>query len=84
MRHETPTTAFGRAETEEPVKLDRSELVRLLHTQGENEQADKVEQQLPEEIDTDRDGDQLEALGLDTTQLMAKLAAGGFGGTIAP
>jgi len=66
------------------VKLDRSELVRLLHTQGENEQADEVEQELPEEIDTLRDGDQLEALGLDRTQLMAKLAAGGFGGTIAP
>jgi hypothetical protein len=71
-------------ETEETVKLDRSELVLLLHTQGENEQADKVEQELPEEIDTDRDGDQLDALGLDRTQLMAKLAAGGFGGTIAP
>ena len=66
------------------MKLDRSELVRLLHTQGENEQADKVERELPEEIDTLRDGDQLEALGLDRTQLMAKLAAGGFGGTIAP
>ena len=66
------------------MKLDRSELVRLLHTQGENEQADEVEQELPEEIDTLRDGDQLEALGLDRTQLMAKLAAGGFGGTIAP
>jgi hypothetical protein len=66
------------------VNLDRSELVRLLHTQGENDIADKVEQQLPEEIDTDRDSDQLDALGLDRTQLMAKLAAGGFGGTIAP
>jgi hypothetical protein len=66
------------------VNLDRSELVRLLHTQGENEIADKVEQQLPEEIDTDRDSGQLDALGLDRTQLMAKLAAGGFGGTIAP
>ena len=36
------------------MKLDRSELVRLLHTQGENDTADKVEQQLPEEVDTDR------------------------------
>jgi hypothetical protein len=66
------------------VKLDRSELARLLHTQGENDLAEKVEQQLPEEVDTDRDGDQLDALGLDRTQLMAKLAGGGFGGTIAP
>jgi hypothetical protein len=58
--------------------------VRLLHTQGENDLAERVEQQLPEQVDTDRDSSQLDALGLDRTQLMAKLAAGGFGGTIAP
>ena len=66
------------------MNLDRSELVRLLHTQGENDLAERVEQQLPEQVDTDRDSSQLDALGLDRTQLMAKLAAGGFGGTIAP
>jgi hypothetical protein len=66
------------------VKLDKQELVRMLRTQGDNDAADQVERGLPDEIDTDRDGDALEAMGLDRTQLMAKLAAGGFGGTIAP
>jgi hypothetical protein len=66
------------------VKLDKQELVRMLHTEGDNETADKVAAQLPDEIDTDRDGDALDAVGLDRTQLMAKLAGGGFGGTIAP
>jgi len=66
------------------VKLDRSELVRLLRTQGQNDIADQAESQLPEEVDTDRDGDRLDALGLDRTELMAKLAAGGFGNTITP
>jgi hypothetical protein len=66
------------------VKLDRSELVRLLRTQGENDIADQAESQLPEEVDTDRDGDRLDALGLDRTELLAKLAAGGFGNTITP
>jgi len=66
------------------VKLDKQELVRVLHTEGDNETADKVAAQLPDEIDTDRDGDALDAIGLDRTQLMAKLAGGGFGGTIAP
>jgi hypothetical protein len=66
------------------VKLDKQELVRMLRTQGDNDTADKVENDLPDEIDTDRDGDALDALGLDRTQLMAKLAAGGFGGTVAP
>jgi hypothetical protein len=66
------------------VKLDRDELVRVLRTEGDNDTADKVEADLPGEIDTDRDGDALDRLGLDGTQLMAKLAGGGFGGTIAP
>jgi hypothetical protein len=66
------------------VKLDKQELVRVLRTEGDNDTADRAESTLPEEIDTDRDGDALDDLGLDRTQLMAKLAAGGFGGTIAP
>jgi hypothetical protein len=66
------------------VKLDKQELLRMLRTQGDNDTADKAEGSLPDEIDTDRDGDALDALGLDRTQLMAKLAAGGFGGTVAP
>jgi hypothetical protein len=73
-----------RTERRPGVKLDKQELLRMLHTEGDNETADKVAAQLPDEIDTDRDGDALDAIGLDRTQLMAKLAAGGFGGTIAP
>ena len=66
------------------MELDKQELVRVLRTQGDNETADEVEKGLPDRIDTDRDGDALDAIGLDRTQLMAKLAGGGFGGTIAP
>ncbi len=66
------------------MKLDKQELVRMLRTEGDNDTADKVESSLPDEIDTDRDGDSLDSIGLDRTQLMAKLAAGGFGGSLAP
>jgi hypothetical protein len=66
------------------VKLDKQEFVRVLRTEGDNDTADKVEAELPDEIDTDRDGDALDRLGLDRTQLMAKLAGGGLGGTVAP
>jgi len=66
------------------MKLDKQELLRVLHTEGDNETADEVAAQLPDEIDTDRDGDALDAVGLDRTQLMAKLAGGGFGSTLAP
>ena len=66
------------------MKLDKQELVRVLRTEGDNDTADKVEASLPDEIDTDRDAGALEAVGLDHTQLMAKLAGGGLGGTVAP
>ena len=66
------------------MKLDKQELVRMLRTEGDNDTADRVESDLPDAIDTDRDGDALDAVGLDRTQLMAKLAAGGFGRTLSP
>ena len=66
------------------MKLDKQELVKLLRTQGDNDTADQADSTLPAEIDTDRDGDALDALGLDRTQLMAKLAGGGFGTTLTP
>jgi hypothetical protein len=66
------------------VKLDKHELLQVLRTQGDNDTAARVEEQLPDEIDTDRDGDALDAVGLDRTQLMAKLAGGGFGTTLSP
>lgn len=66
------------------MKLDKQELLRVLRTEGDNDTADKVEAQLPDEIDTDRDGDALAAAGLDRTQLMSKLAGGGFGSTLTP
>ena len=66
------------------MRLDKQELLRVLHTEGDNETADRVAAQLPDDIDTDRDGAALEAVGLDRTQLMAKLAGGGFGSTLSP
>jgi hypothetical protein len=66
------------------VKIDKQELVRVLHTEGDNDTAERVAARLPDQIDTERDGEALAALGLDRTQLMAKLAGGGYGGTIAP
>ena len=66
------------------MHIERAKLVQLLHTEGDNELADKVAAQLPEQIDTDKDGDALAAVGLDRTQLMAKLAGGSFGSTLTP
>ncbi len=66
------------------MKLQKKALVQVLHTEGDNHTADAVQEQLPDEIDTERDADALSAVGLDRTQLMAKLAGGAFGTTLSP
>ena len=66
------------------MQISKEQLLEVLRTEGDNDTADKVAAELPDQIDTDRDGDALTAAGLDRTQLMAKLAGGGFGGTLAP
>ncbi|MDP5181044.1 hypothetical protein QOZ88_00190 [Blastococcus sp. BMG 814] len=66
------------------MKLDKQELVRMLRTEGDNDTAEKVEGRFGDQVDTDRDGDALAEMGLDRTQLMAKLAGGGFGSTLTP
>lgn len=66
------------------MAISREQLVQVLHTEGDNDTAEKVAAGLPEQIDTGRDGDALAAAGLDRTQLMAKLAGSSFGGTLAP
>jgi hypothetical protein len=66
------------------VKINKQELLTVLRTEGDNDTAEKVESQLPDEIDTDSDSGALESVGLDRDELMAKLAAAGFGGSVAP
>ena len=66
------------------MKLATQELVRMLRAEGDNDTADRVESDLPAEIDTDRDDDALQAVGLDRTELMNKLAGGSFGTTLSP
>ncbi|MGY1731352.1 hypothetical protein ACI798_07515 [Geodermatophilus sp. SYSU D01045] len=66
------------------MKLEKRHLLEILRTEGDHRTADAVESRLPDEIDTDRDADALSGVGLDRTQLLAKLAAGGFGTTLSP
>ena len=66
------------------MQISKDQLLQVLRTEGDNDTAERVDAGLPDEIDTDRDGDALAAAGLDRTQLMAKLAGGSFGTTLSP
>ncbi len=64
------------------MRLDKQELVKILRAEGDNERADRVAEQLPDDIDTDTHADALEAAGLDRSTLQAKLAGGAIGGNL--
>jgi len=65
------------------VQIDKAKLVQLLRGEGDNDTAEKVNAQLPDQIDTQRDGDALSAVGLDQATLQGKLAGGAIGGGMA-
>jgi len=63
------------------VKLEKQQLAQLLGAQGDQD-ADSKLADLPDEIDTERDGAALARIGLDEDTLRTKLAAGGAGGNL--
>jgi hypothetical protein len=66
------------------VEIDRTKLSQLLHTQGDNDTADRLDAAgLPDTLDTDRDGDALAGIGLDQQTLLGHLAGGAIGGNLA-
>ena len=56
--------------------MSKRDLVQLLHSIGDNRTALKVEAELPDEIDTERDASALSDAGLPHDRLRATLAAG--------
>jgi hypothetical protein len=61
-------------EPEDGMKLLRTDLVQMLHSQGANATANRAAAELPEEVDTERDRDLLAQAGLSHDQLMGRLA----------
>jgi hypothetical protein len=65
------------------MNIDKSQLLDLLRSSGDDEQADRAERELPDQVDTDRDRGLLDRLGLDVDDILAKLGGGdGLSGLI--
>ena len=58
------------------MEFDKQEIVEQLRGRGEDEIADRAEQELPDRVDTDEHHDQLHQLGINPMDLI-----GGIGGT---
>jgi hypothetical protein len=59
------------------MQFDKNQIIELLRSQGDQQKAQQAEQELPQQVDTDRDSDLLSKLGLDPQELIGRLAGGG-------
>jgi hypothetical protein len=64
------------------VQFDKTQLLDLLKSQGQHDQAAAADGQLPQTVDTDQHAGLLNSLGLDPMELITKLGGGGGGGAL--
>jgi hypothetical protein len=61
------------------MQIDKSQIIDMLKSRGEEDKAAQAESELPGQVDTDQHADLLEKLGLSPQDLIGKLG-GGLGG----
>ena len=59
------------------MQLDKNMILDLLRERGQGDQASQAEQELPDQVDTDKDGGLLQKFGLDPQDLIQKFTGGG-------
>ena len=47
------------------MELPKDKIIELLRSRGENDKADRANDELPDQVDTDKHGDLLDKLGID-------------------
>jgi hypothetical protein len=58
------------------MEIPKDKILDLLREQGKNDQADQARQELPDQVDTDRDSGLLAKFGIDPQELLGKLGGG--------
>ena len=61
------------------MQIDKSTILDLLRERGQQDQASQAEQELPEQVDTDRDAGLLQRFGLDPQELLQRFMGGEAG-----
>jgi hypothetical protein len=64
------------------MNIDKDQILQLLRQQGDDAKAQQADQELPGQVDTDRDAGLLSKFGLDPMELVKKLGGGGLGGLL--
>ena len=61
------------------MEIPKDKILELLRSRGEDDKADRADQELPDTVDSKRDAGLLEKFGVDPSELLGK-----FGGSQIP
>ena len=62
------------------MQIDKDQILQLLRSQGDDDKAKQVDQELPAQVDTDQHAGLLAKFGLDPAELIQKFMGGQGGG----
>jgi hypothetical protein len=55
------------------MQIDKDQIISLLRQRGDDAKADQAQQELPGQVDTEKDSSLLSKLGIDPTDLLGGL-----------
>ena len=63
------------------MNIDKNSILDMLRSNGQHDEADQAQQELPDQVDTDQHAGLLGKFGINPADLIAKFSGGGAGGT---
>ena len=64
------------------MQIPKEQILDLLRQQGKDDQVGEADQQLPDQVDPERDAGLLQKFGIDPGEVLSKLGGGALGGKI--
>lgn len=58
------------------MQIDKDQIISLLRQRGDDSNADQAQQELPSQVDTDKDSGLLAKFGIDPSELLGGLGGG--------
>ncbi|WP_394249136.1 hypothetical protein [Arthrobacter pityocampae] len=63
------------------MNIDKAQIIDLLKSQGKNDDVDRAQSELPDQVDPEQHSDLLAKFGINPQDLLGKIPGlGGFGG----
>jgi hypothetical protein len=58
------------------MEIPKDQILELLRSRGAGDKASQADQELPDQVDTERDAGMLDKFGIDPSELLGKFSGG--------